>query len=81
MKERIERFSRYMEYKGLNDNQVTIQCGLGVGVIGGAKKGKSDLRARLRSRQVPPEPRCSIRQSHPGEEDIPPHQIKNNINP
>lgn len=43
MKERIERFSRYMEYKGLNDNQVTIQCGLGVGVIGGAKKGKSDL--------------------------------------
>lgn len=39
MKERIERFSRYMEYKGLNDNQVTIQCGLGVGVIGGAKKG------------------------------------------
>lgn len=28
-----------MEYKGLNDNQVTIQCGLGVGVIGGAKKG------------------------------------------
>ena len=43
MKERIERFSRYMEYKGLNDNQVTIQCGLGVGVIGGSKKGKSDL--------------------------------------
>lgn len=43
MKERIERFSQYMEYKGLNDNQVTIQCGLGVGVIGGAKRGKSDL--------------------------------------
>lgn len=43
MKERIERFSQYMKYKGLNDNQVTIQCGLGVGVIGGAKRGKSDL--------------------------------------
>ena len=46
MKERIKRFSQYMEYKGLNDNQVTIQCGLGVGVIGGAKAGKSDLGAR-----------------------------------
>lgn len=43
MKEIISRFSQYMEYKGLNDNQVTTQCNLGVGVIGGAKKGKSDL--------------------------------------
>jgi len=46
MKERIYRFSQYMEYKGLNDNQVTKDCGLGVGVIGGAKKGKSDLGAK-----------------------------------
>ena len=46
MKERIKRFSQYMEYKGLNDNQVTTQCNLGVGVIGGAKAGKSDLGAK-----------------------------------
>ena len=43
MEERIKRFAEYMEFKGLNDNQVTIQCGLGIGVIGAAKKGKSDI--------------------------------------
>ena len=42
----MKRFAEYMEYKGLNDNQVTVQCGLGVGVIGGARKGKSDLGAK-----------------------------------
>ena len=29
--------------KGLNDNQVTKECGLSVGLINQAKKGKSDL--------------------------------------
>ena len=46
MKEKIERFTQYMKYKGLNDNQVTVQCGIGVGVIGQARKGKSDLGAK-----------------------------------
>ena len=39
----IERFIKYMDFKGLNDNQVTIDCHLSVGLIGKARKGKSDL--------------------------------------
>ena len=39
----IERFLQYMSYKNLNDNQVTIQCNLSNGLIGAAKKGRSDL--------------------------------------
>ena len=43
MRERFERFSKYMEVKGLNDNQVTKQCGLSQGLLGQARRGKSDL--------------------------------------
>lgn len=43
MKERFERFDKYMMLKGLNDNQVTIQCGLSQGLLGQARTGKSDL--------------------------------------
>lgn len=39
----IERFIKYMDFKGLNDNQVTVDCGLSVGLIGKARKGMSDL--------------------------------------
>ncbi len=39
----IERFIKYMDFKGLNDNRVTIDCGLSVGLIGKARKGASDL--------------------------------------
>lgn len=39
----IEQFIKYMDFKGLNDNQVTVDCGLSVGLIGKARKGKSDL--------------------------------------
>lgn len=43
MRERFERFDKYMKYKGLNDNQVTAQCELGQGLLNQARKGKSDL--------------------------------------
>ena len=43
MKERAERFFKYMEYKGLNDNQVTVACNLSQGLLGQARLGKSDL--------------------------------------
>lgn len=43
MREKFERFEKYMEYSGLNDNQVTAQCGLAQGLINQARKGKSDL--------------------------------------
>lgn len=43
MRERFERFDKYMLFKGLNDNQVTVQCGLSQGLIGQARSGKSDL--------------------------------------
>lgn len=39
----IERFIKYMDFKGLNDNRVTVDCGLSVGLIGKARKGASDL--------------------------------------
>lgn len=32
-----------MEYSGLNDNKVTVECGLSQGLIGQARSGKSDL--------------------------------------
>lgn len=40
---KIDRLIKYMDYKRLNDNQVTVDCGLAVGLIGKARKGKSDL--------------------------------------
>lgn len=43
MRERFSRFLKYMEFKGLNDNQVTLQCHLSKGLIGQARTGKSDL--------------------------------------
>ncbi len=43
MREVFSRFDTYMKEKGLNDNQVTIQCGLSQGLLGQARTGKSDL--------------------------------------
>ena len=40
---KIERFDKYMEIKGLNDNKVTIQLGLSVGVLGKSRKPDRDL--------------------------------------
>jgi hypothetical protein len=39
----IDRFDKYMNFKGLNDNQVTVNCLLSVGLLGNARRGKSDL--------------------------------------
>lgn len=39
----IDRLDEYMLINGLNDNQVTVNCGLSVGLIGQARKGKSDI--------------------------------------
>lgn len=41
--ERFERFDKYMKFKGLNDNQVTVQCELSQGLIGKCRAGKQDL--------------------------------------
>lgn len=46
MRERMERFDKYMKYKGINDNQVTLNCNLSQGLIGQARTGKSDLGSR-----------------------------------
>ena len=43
MREKIGRFDKFMKVKGLNDNQVTIQCGLSQGLLSQARRGKSDL--------------------------------------
>lgn len=39
----IDRLDKYMEFKGLNPNIVTNECGLSVGLINQARKGKSDI--------------------------------------
>lgn len=39
----IERFDKYMNHKGLNDNAVTVKCGLSIGLLGKARRGDSDL--------------------------------------
>lgn len=46
MRERFERFDKYMKLKRLNDNQVTNECGLSQGLLGQARTGKSDLGAK-----------------------------------
>jgi hypothetical protein len=46
MREKISRFVQYLDYKGINDNQATVECGLSNGLIGQARSGKSDLGAK-----------------------------------
>lgn len=43
MREKMTRFDKYMQTKGLNDNKVTIDCNLSQGLLGQARAGKSDL--------------------------------------
>lgn len=40
---KIDRFDKYMKYKGLNDNKVTIQLALSVGTLGKSRKSDRDL--------------------------------------
>ena len=37
------RFDKYMKYRNLNDNQVTVECKLSQGLLSQARTGKSDL--------------------------------------
>ena len=39
----IDRFDQYMKAKGINDNRVTVNADLSVGLIGNARRGKHDL--------------------------------------
>ncbi len=43
MIERIERLDIYMKAKQLNDNQMTVMCGLSVGLLNKARMGRSDI--------------------------------------
>ena len=43
MERKIDRFLKYLEYKGITENKATVDCGLSKGLIGQAKNGKSDL--------------------------------------
>ncbi len=42
----INRFDEYMHYKGLNDNQVTVQCGLSNGAIGKARINRKGINSQ-----------------------------------
>ena len=39
----IDRLDRWMEHTGKNDNRVTVECGLSIGLLNKARKGKSDI--------------------------------------
>lgn len=43
MAKRVDRLDEYMKYKHLNDNKVTAQAGLSVGVIGKSRSDGRDL--------------------------------------
>ena len=47
MMRKIDRFDNYMEYRGLNDNKVTVQLGLSVGTLGKSRKEGRDLSDRV----------------------------------
>ncbi len=40
---KIDRLSKYMDFKGLNDNIVTKECSLAQGLLGKARSGRSDI--------------------------------------
>ena len=42
----IDRFSKYMKAKGLNDNKVTVEVDLSVGTLGKSRKENRDLSAK-----------------------------------
>lgn len=39
----IDRLDKYIAYKGLNDNKVTVSCGLSSGLLSQARGGKCDI--------------------------------------
>ena len=43
MERAIDRFDAYMRHVGLNDNKVTVQLGLAIGLIGKSRKEGRDL--------------------------------------
>lgn len=43
---RIDNLTNYMKLKGLNDNQVTIECKLSNGLLNKARAGQNDLSAK-----------------------------------
>lgn len=43
---KIDRFTKYMIFKGLNDNKVTLDLGLSIGTIGKSRKEGRDLSER-----------------------------------
>lgn len=47
MEKFINRFDKYMKYKGLNDNKVTVELGISVGLIGKCRKEFRDMSRAL----------------------------------
>ncbi len=39
----IDRLDQYMKRMNINDNQITVNCSLSVGLIGKARSGKTDI--------------------------------------
>ena len=46
MERKIDRFDKYIKYKHLNDNKVTVECSFSVGTLGKSRGKGRDLSAR-----------------------------------
>lgn len=44
---KIDRFDKYLAYKGLNDNKVTVDLGISIGTIGKSRKENRDLSSKI----------------------------------
>ena len=47
MNRKIDRFDKYIKYKKLNDNKVTVSLGLSVGTLGKSRKEGRDLSQKV----------------------------------
>lgn len=46
MERKIDRLDKYLKFKGLNDNKISVQLGLSVGILGKSRKPGKDLSAK-----------------------------------
>ena len=44
---RIDRLDKYLQYKHLSDNKITVQLGLSIGTIGKSRKEGRDISDRV----------------------------------
>ena len=46
MGRRVDRLDRYIKFRGLNDNKVTLESGISVGTLGKSRKEGKDITSK-----------------------------------